>query len=538
MKGRQGFWIGFICLGLALGKGEAQPVVSAPADTGKTREQLLNELKLSKARVELEARKNDLISKGREREIARELFNEKINTLKELNEAQNLYQEAEMKYKQALLTLRETRLIFLKDATHISVMEAKKYVLPDGRRMVDVMLSNNSNVSEAQTYLSESHAPASEDSLKVAGLEEVDAPMSQERLTSLLDIPNIIVSISQAKGGAIIGKPYDQIIPSLRLGEKKTLTFQLLQEEADQITIQMAYLDVTASVPVVLEAESSQSIPVVEATQFSQEADLGQNATYALKVERFSSGRAAFQLAVVNLPQQITYNFTDAGNNARLSQINFRQNETSHNVSLTVFLPERSDERVVMDKPIAFYALALSLSEAGKLQGGEGRSLSDPEVEAFKAGKARLELVPRGVGKIEVRAVNLYHEIKTGEDVSMEITVHNEGTRRLDNIRIRTNMPPGWQSTIQPDVIPELLAAKEEVVKLKFAPPSGVDVGDYEVQIQTQALTNNQPVQTQDKTVRIHVSARTNLFLSAGLVLMVIGGVVGIVWYGIKLTRR
>ena len=538
MKRRKGLWIGVICLVLSFAKGDAQPEgrASAPADTGKTRQQLLNELRLNKARVELEARKNDLISKGREREIARELFNEKIYTLKELNETQNAYQEAEMKYKQALLTLRETRLNFLKDATHISVMEAKKYVLSDGRRMVDVTLSNNSNVSEAQTYLSESLAPASEDSLKVAGPEEADAPMSQERLASLLDIPNIIVSISQAKGGAIIGKPYDQIVPSLRLGEKKTLTFQLLQEEADQIAIQMAYLDVAEAVPVVLEAESSQSIPVVEATQFSQEADLGQSATYALKVERFSSGRAAFQLTVVNLPQQITYSFTDAGSNARLSQINFRQNETSHNVSLMVYLPERADEKVVMDRPIAFYALALPLSEAGRLEGG--RVLSDSEVEAFKAGKARLELVPRGVGKIEVRAVNLYHEIKTGEDVSMEITVHNEGTRRLDNIRIRTNMPPSWQSSIQPDVIPALLAAKEEVVKLRFVPPSGVDVGDYEVQIQTQALADNRPVQTQDKTVRIHVSARTNLILSAGLVLLVIGGVVGIVWYGIKLTRR
>jgi hypothetical protein len=525
-----------LCFSFATGHAQPEGRAPAPADTGKTRQQLLNELRLSKARVALEKRKNDLISKGREREIARELFNEKIYTLKELNDAQNAYQEAEMLYKQALLDLRQTRLDFLKDATHISVMEAKKYVLPDGRRMVDVTLSNNSNVSEAQTYLSESLSPPSEDNLKAPGPEEADAPTSRERLASLLDIPNIIVSIAQAKGGAIIGKPYDQIVPSLRLGEKKTLTFQLLQEEADQITIQMAYLDVAEAVPVVLEAESSQSIPVVEATQFSQEADLGQSATYALKVERFSSGRAAFQLAVINLPQQITYNFTDAGSNARLSQINFRQNETSHSVSLTVYLPERADERVVMDKPIAFYALALPLSEAGKLEGR--RALSDSEVEAVKAGKARLELVPRGVGKIEVRAVNLYHEIKTGEDVSTEITVHNEGTRRLDNIRIRTSLPPGWQSSIQPDVIPALLAAKEEVVRLKFLPPSGVDVGDYEIQIQTQALADNRPVQTQDKTVRIHVSARTNLILSAGLVLLVIGGVVGIVWYGIKLTRR
>ncbi len=38
--------------------------------------------------------------------------------------------------------------------------------------------------------------------------------------------------------------------------------------------------------------------------------------------------------------------------------------------------------------------------------------------------------------------------------------------------------------------------------------------------------------------MRIHVSARTNLILSAGLVFSVIGIVIGIVWYGVKLTRR
>ena len=87
-------------------------------------------------------------------------------------------------------------------------------------------------------------------------------------------------------------------------------------------------------------------------------------------------------------------------------------------------------------------------------------------------------------------------------------------------------------------VIPMLLPAKDTVVQLKFVPPEGLTVGDYEVQIQTQAIADNRPVETQDKTVRIHASTRTNLLLSASLVLTVIGMVVGIVWYGVKLTRR
>ena len=535
-----GFWFGIFLLCMTLGTEAAEPELHVPArvDTGKTKAQLLNELRLQKAKVDLDRRLEDRNSKRRELEIAKELFEEKIYTLKELNDAQKAYEEAEVLYKQAQLTLRETILNFLRDATHLSVMEAKKYMLSDGRRMVDVTLKNTSNVAEAQTYLSGSEIFSPEENVEIEGLEALDRHMSQERLTSLLEVQNIIVSIYGGQGGAIIGKPYDQIISSLKLHAEKTLTFQLLGEEVNQVAIKMDFLDVTETVPVVLEAESEEAVPVMEAMQFSQETDLGESAVFSLRVERFSSGRAAFQLAVVNLPRQINSQFTDSRTGARLSQILFRQNETSHDLSLMVYLPELSDEQVTIDKRIEFYALVMPTEELRKLQPIRSRTFSPEEIDVLNAGKVKLELVPRGVGRIEVRALNLYHEIKTDEHVEMEVTVLNDGTRRLDNIQIRTNLPPGWRSTIEPDVIPTLMAAKEEIVKLKFLPPEGVGVGDYEVQIQTEALADNRQVETQDKMVRVHVSARTNLLLSATLVLSVIGLVVGIVWYGVKLTRR
>ena len=516
-----------------VGEIEGTEDVRTPTNTGKTKVQLLNELRLRKAEVDLDRRREDLKNKKRELEIADELFKEKIYMLKELNDAQKAFEEASVLYKQAVLTLRETKLNFLRDATHISVMEAKKYILPDGRRMVDVTLKNSSNVSEAETYLSGTSELA-ETGVEIEGLDALDQDMSKARLTSLLEIQNIIVSIYQ--GGTIIGKPYDQIVPSLKLYEEKSLTFQLLDEEADQITIQMEYLDVTKQMPVKVEAESEKAIPILEVMQFSQEADLGESATYAVRVERFSSGRAAFQLAVVNLPKQINAQFTRSG--ARLSQINFRQNETSHDLSLQVYLPERSDADVAIDKRIEFYALVLPQAVWRRLQPIHGRMFSAAELDTLDVSKVKLELVPRGVGRIEVRAVNLYHEISIDEEVSMEVTVYNDGTRRLDNVAIRANMPPNWRSMVEPDVISELLPSKERAVQLTFIPPDDVGVGDYEVQIQTQAMADNRPVETQDKTVRIHVTARTNLLLSSMLILGVIGLVVGVVWYGVKLTRR
>jgi hypothetical protein len=257
-------------------------------------------------------------------------------------------------------------------------------------------------------------------------------------------------------------------------------------------------------------------------------------------LERFSNENDVFRLAVVNLPRQISYNFLDptSSQSQRLSQVNFTQGVTSMQLALTAFLPERSDSQVEIDKTIEFYALVLPQDVWRDLQPLDNRTFTTEEIENLNAGVAKLELIPRGVGRIEVRALNLYHEIKTDEDVAMEVTVLNDGTRRLDNIRIRTSVPPSWKYTIDPDVIPSLLPAKDTIVKLEFLPPEGVGVGDYEVTIQTQALADNRPVETQDKTVRIHVSARTNLLLSGILVMSVIGMVIGIVWYGVKLTRR
>ena len=117
-----------------------------------------------------------------------------------------------------------------------------------------------------------------------------------------------------------------------------------------------------------------------------------------------------------------------------MSQINFTQG-----VALTVYLPERADEQVVIDRTITFYALVLPQEVWQDLQPLDGRRFLPEEIEQVDAGAAKLELIPRGVGRIEVRAVNLYHQIKTDEKVEMEITVYNDGTRRLDNIRIQAH---------------------------------------------------------------------------------------------------
>ena len=124
----------------------------------------------------------------------------------------------------------------------------------------------------------------------------------------------------------------------------------------------------------------------------------------------------------------------------------------------------------------------------------------------------RMEIIPRGRGKIEVRANSLYYEITTGKEVSMDITVRNAGRRRLDNIKISTEKPLGWQTVITPEVIKSLDPEKEEVVKIQIIPSKDSGVGAQEVKIKTDAMADNRKVETEDKTVRIQVNASTSVF--------------------------
>jgi len=120
----------------------------------------------------------------------------------------------------------------------------------------------------------------------------------------------------------------------------------------------------------------------------------------------------------------------------------------------------------------------------------------------------------------------------------MEVRVKNAGTRKLNNIRVFTDLPLNWRSEVAPDLIASLEQGKDEVVKVRFQPPADVAVGDYEPKIKTECTADNRRVESEDKIVRVHVASKTNILGITLLVLLLVGLLVGIVVFGIKLTRR
>jgi uncharacterized membrane protein len=120
----------------------------------------------------------------------------------------------------------------------------------------------------------------------------------------------------------------------------------------------------------------------------------------------------------------------------------------------------------------------------------------------------------------------------------MEIRIKNAGTRKLNNIRVFTDLPLNWRSEVKPDLIATLEQNKEEVVTLRFLPPADVAVGDYEPKIKTECTADNRKVESEDKIVRVHIASKMNVLGLVLLVVLLLGLIIGIVVFGIKLTRR
>lgn len=441
------------------------------------------------------------------------LFSQDAISKNEFDQSRNNMLNRQVEYQKLILRV-------ISEQSYIVIERAVKYQTRSKRRKVKVVL--RSTASGNQEYLE----------FFKQNKEVFTTDMRPEK------VYNIFVSLLNLKDKTIIGDPYEAHVPSIDLGGTAEVNFTLLRD-VESLQILLNYGDRSETRNVYLQQDASANIIDIISRQFSQETNLGARATYDLNLERFSSGDDIYKLEVVNLPQQISYEFINPSTNARLSQVSFPQGVTSKRLSLVVYLPDRTDDKVVIDSPIDFYSLVLPQKEVTRLNELKSNNMiSANNLAKINAGKVKLELIPRGVGRIEVSAPTLYHEIKTDEQVEMKATIKNTGTRRLDNIKIKADIPPSWKSEIEPSLIPSLDVEKEIQVKLIFIPPEDVGVGAQEVKIKTEAMADNRAVQTEDKTVRIQISAKTPLLGSLILILMLIGLVVGIVVFGIKLSRR
>jgi hypothetical protein len=480
--------------------GQLQAQIGVPFNQRDDQYRLLG---LKRAKAAYESARADL-------QRQQTLYKDQLISEQELLKAENGFADAEVNYQQSLLAV-------LFEKQYVTIARAVKYRDDQNRKHVRLTLANASGSAEFKKLL-----PVEDDLFR-----SLQPDVINDIYISLLNDEN-----------AIISKPYEAKIEELKAGLPQTIDFTIMQD-LDIITVNLVYSNGTTRSPkILLEKDSSENKVMIQSDQFSQEVELSGSANFDLTLELFSGQTNIFKLEVVNLPQQINRFFIDPASKARLSQFKFTESSNSRPAALRVYMPDRPVGEILIDRAISFYILVIPADQADILAGHPDTSWTRREIEALNIGFVPLEIIPRGIGKLLVRSPQLYQQIQPGESFQMQLVVKNEGSRRLDNVEIEAELPAGWSKQIDPALISALPVSAERPVVCRFIPPADVVPGRYEMRIRTTSLSDNQPVNADDKIFTAEINPGSNTAWTLVIILFILAVISGIVGFGIRLSRQ
>ncbi|MCS7312088.1 MAG: NEW3 domain-containing protein [Acidobacteria bacterium] len=484
---RKGLLIGVtgILLSLLLGRG----VLTVAQDVPKI-------FQLQRARIQLDEARKDYDRAIRMREVG--LISEEDFSRKEA-----AYRRAQVEFQEALVQA-------LGGLHRVLVVAARKWVDEWGRIHVRVVLR---------------HAGPDADLLKSWGSGDSPLPVP-------LELRDVYVSL--LRDGLVVSDPYQVRIPSLSPGQTSSVEFILLKD-AEAVEVLLLYAGREDRQKVLLMQVASQGVRVMVKPP-SQEADLGGTAAWEVSLERFAGADPVCHLRVVGLPSEVVAEFLDPQTSARWTQVRFPEGTTNLRLTLRLYLPPEPTEQVRPDRSVRFAVLCLPEAEAARLPASAG--LSDLERAELPSPEALVEVIPRGVGRLAVEVPNFYLVIRPDQAAEVEVTVQNVGTRRVDNVRLPVQAPLDWRFEVALSSIPSLEPAGEARVRLRLWPPRDLPMGDYEARLRVEALSVGRPVTTDEKVLRIHVTGRSGGWGLGLLIVVLVGLCLGIVLWGIRLTRR
>lgn len=556
MNGRRTnrFLLSAVIIGLVLpwaisaapGDGSAGPT-SAPATApdrapasrrSLTREERLHQLEAQQAQLALDQARAEMQKAKVELDEVRKLFEEKLYTLEELSVATRQHELAVLKYEQAKIALEKKRLEFLKDATLVTVLDAKKYRGEEGEVLASVKLRNDSDISKAR--------------IAMQGGER----LSDEQLASLLKVDNIIVALLgevqlvsgvgpdkryYSTGKAIIGDPFQQIVRELRHGQEVDLTFRLLKKDVENVTVSLEFLGTKKDYDVFLKKESRQDLPIISSGQYTQIGQLGSKITYDLDLERLAKAEQGFSLVVLNLPQEIKPSMLDGASKANITEIRFTEELSKQRLYLELSIPEKLSPKLV-DSNISFYFLATRRSELRKIeqvkQKFQGKSIPPEEIAKLNATKVELAVIPRGVGKLEILVPNLFKEVRRGEPVSIKFNVLNSGTLALRRVTPKLDLPLEWEGEVEPVEVEVIQGGEKALFRANIRPPADVDVGEYSVKMEAEGHSGVEIVEATDRDLTVRIASAGSITGTVVLVVVLIVMVIGIAIASIKISRR
>lgn len=337
---------------------------------------------------------------------------------------------------------------------------------------------------------------------------------------------DLFVSVKDESGadGTAIGVPYEHRIAGAEHATEAVVVFRLLRD-VDAVVVAVTSNGRAEERKVWLETDVGGAI-AIHPVPFAQEADLGTDAIYELTLERFGGNDVPIRLALNGLPPAMAHAFTDAETGARIGQLRFAAGEHARRLRLTLSLPDASAGAFTVDSAYRFTVIASA--------GGDPPAMTIAGVAAGARGVAELELVPRGVGRAELRIFNLFHEVDEGTSLTLPVAVRNSGTRAIDHLRVQADVPAGWTVVSAPAELRDIAPGSEEPLRLTIAPAGGVGIGDYELRLSLDGAAGRTRLSTAPAVVRTRIRARRGWIATATIVAALLFAAGG----GVVLTRR
>jgi NPCBM-associated, NEW3 domain of alpha-galactosidase len=326
------------------------------------------------------------------------------------------------------------------------------------------------------------------------------------------------VSVSLVSDNVVISLPYEARLGTMRDGQVATARFLLLKDvESLEIVVRHGGKEQRTKV-YLMQAAGGRHV-AISTSQSSQDVELGGTATFDLVLERLRRDFSIFKLSVLGLPSAATYEFLAVDTGARISQAEFADEVSSTKLRLKVYLPKTAPPDW-LDRPLAFHVICAPPDRVPK---------SAAEIESTpEAAAARFEIVPRGMGKIELQVANLFHDIKAGKALVLSAKLSNLGTRTVHNVRVSTDLPLDWKAEVTPPIVPALPQNGDVHVQITVTPPENVSTGEYEAKLRPESTAFGRRVDGEEQIVRVRVVPPdrpwTVVLLSGGVVALLIGG--------------
>ena len=496
--------------------------VSAADEVALSRDETLILLKTQEAQLELEKAKTEMERRELELNDTKALFDENIVTANEFYKARQAHQESVISHAQAEIRLDQTKLEFLKNATLVRVSNAKKHRGPQGQTMMaSIELKNASDIAKAKI---------------VMGQGQGQSALTDEETAALLKVDNIIVTLwgtadfetgydeRTRTAKAIIGDPFQHIVPELKLGETVQLEFELLRKDTEQVTVQVEYLETARDYDVFLKKEALEDLPWIVSDQIDQHGDLGTTIKYNLHLERLAKTEKRFSLCVLNWPEEIPFDFKDKKTGATMTTLKFSGEDSVRAVDFEVSIPEKLDPNFI-DTNIPFDIVVTRPEEMENIYALRKRygnkAIPPEEIAKIKGDSVSLVLIPKGVGKLDIVAGSTFKEIKQYEDTELKFSVVSSGTQPVYRVAPEiTQLPLEWESEMTPRQASVIEPGDKVLFTITVRPPEDVPVGEYTVNVEVEGHSGVEVIDGGEKSFTIKLVATGSL--TGTLVLVIV----------------